>query len=86
LGRPQDEATIARVTRVIGEPSSTYHAKGDGVTRIQGLAQVSGWMTKVTPEERAQAAAMLRAFGLDALYTPDDPLPKCDGASVLYPR
>lgn len=86
LGRPQDDATIARVTRVIGEPSSTYHAKGDGATRIQGLAQVSGWMSKATSEETSQASAMLRAFGLDAVYTPDDPMPKRDGASLLRTR
>ena len=67
--------------------SSTVHARTMAELRdsgrIDGMKQVSKWQSRVTDEERATAARMLAAFGLDAMYDVREALPDKAGAKRL---
>jgi hypothetical protein len=87
LGDPTDDESIAVAADRMTMRSSTTHARTmteliDG-SRVDGMKQVSKWLRRVTDAERRTATAMLTAFGLDSVYSSDDPLPKRDGLARL---
>ncbi|MFI4860479.1 MAG: sulfotransferase [Phycisphaerales bacterium JB063] len=77
LGRPyrHDAMRRALTTR------SATHRVGSAV--ITGADPVSSWWQHVTPEQRSRAGELLRAFGLDSLYSADDPRPSCSAEDVI---
>jgi len=70
-------------------PSSTVHGRtmGEiaGSGRIDGMRQVSKWQARATAEQIATADRFLKAFGMDAIYTVTDPLPRQGGPLALSP-
>ena len=82
-----DDRSLEAATRRMSMRSSTVHARTmaelAGSSRVDGLRQVSKWQQRVTDEERATAAAMLSAFGLDAIYDVKEALPIREGAKRL---
>jgi len=93
LGRPIDEPAIMQAWR---RPSAMTMASGDparsdrvagavGEAGEAGVAGEAAWMRSTTADERARAVTILRAFGLDRIYT-DDPMPHVAGADVLVSR
>ena len=75
LGRPIDEQAIMQAW---GRPSAMTMASDDAGQDDR----MAGWMRSTTADERAQAVAILQAFGLDRIYT-DDPMPHIASADVL---
>lgn len=63
--------------------SATSH-RGSAV--VTGADPVAGWMQHVTADQRRRADDILRAFGLDTLYTADDPRPRCPADDVIGDR
>lgn len=87
LGDPVDDHSLALAAERMTMRSSTTHARTmkelvDG-TRVDGMKQVSKWLSRVTDAERRTTAVMLSAFGLDAVYSVDEPLPSRDGLAHL---
>jgi len=75
LGRPSDERTIRKMLRNMQKPSATHHAEGVESKSIEGLQQVSTWMKRTSKDHLEQTDDMLRAFGLNRLYSSSSPLP-----------
>jgi hypothetical protein len=72
----------------IRKPSSTVHYTGSKAgsaagDSIDGMRQVSKWMDRISDTDRRDAARILKAFGLDALYSVDDPLPNRAGLTRI---
>ncbi len=83
-GQPTTDDALDEAMKRIRKPSSTVHYKGTEAERstrdsIDGMQQVSKWMSRTSDEDLRDAASLLQAFGLDKLYAVDDPLPKADG-------
>ncbi|HYK52161.1 MAG TPA: hypothetical protein VEV38_01350, partial [Candidatus Eremiobacteraceae bacterium] len=87
IGEPTDDRTMMRALSKMNAPSSTVHGRtmGEiaGSGRIDGMKQVSKWQGRATEEQIATADRFLKAFGMDALYTVTDPLPKQGGSLAL---
>jgi hypothetical protein len=83
LGDPLDDASLALAADRMTMRSSTTHARTMtelvGGSRVDGLKQVSKWLSRVTDTERATAQKSLAAFGLDAIYSVNEPLPNRAG-------
>ena len=83
LGEHPHSRALQRVVGRIQKPSST--AKRDATPwekapqRVDPRAQLYKWKDQISAPNLRAAAAMLSAFGLDRLYSVDDPLPKKDG-------
>ena len=82
IGEPPSKHQLETVVERMQRPSST--AKPDAspqqsqTDRIDPMHQLKKWQTKIADEDYRCAKAMLGAFGLDRLYSVDDPLPKKD--------
>jgi hypothetical protein len=84
-GLRDDEAE--RIRMKSRKPSSTVHRTAVHGYRepaqIDGYEQIAKWTKRVQPDEQRQAAEMLRAFGLDGVYSATDPVPSLEGAAAL---
>ncbi|MEM9413951.1 MAG: sulfotransferase [Planctomycetota bacterium] len=60
---------------------SATHRVGSAV--VTGADPVSSWQRHVTPNQRRRADVLIQAFGLHALYTADDPRPRCAAGDVI---
>jgi hypothetical protein len=73
LGDPVDDRSLAVAADRMTMRSSTTHARTMtelvGGSRVDGIKQVSKWLSRVTDDERRTAATMLSAFGLDGVYS-----------------
>lgn len=74
-GRRADEDTVSKIVRNIGKPSSTYHERQKNPQAIKGGRQIGGWIKRATKEQLRQTDEMLRAFGLNDIYSSSDPMP-----------
>lgn len=87
IGEPTDDRTMMRALSKMNAPSSTVHGRtmGEiaGSGRIDGMKQVSKWQARASEEQIATADRFLKAFGMDALYTVTDPLPRQGGSLAL---
>ena len=87
LGEELRADEVARIERRSTKPSSTFHRTAvhqfQEVAAIQGYEQISKWMKRIQPDERREAADLLKAFGLESVYSADDPKPNRDGALAL---
>lgn len=75
LGRPFDDRIFAAVKR----PSRVTRA--DAAIKT-GESVSAHWQTKVDPADMARAMAIVRKFGLDAVYG-EAPMPNIEGAYAL---
>jgi hypothetical protein len=87
LGDPIDDASLEKASERMSQRSSTVHARTRSELieggRVDGLRQISKWQKRVTDDERKIAAAMLTAFGLDAVYDVNEAMPNAEGARRL---
>ena len=77
LGQHPDAALDA----ALDKPSRL--ARADSAVRT-GADRASGWLAQVDGRDRAAAAEVLAAFGLDAVYRVDDPYPDADALAALH--
>jgi hypothetical protein len=52
-------------------------------SEIEGYEQIVKWTKRVQSDEQQVAVEMLRAFGLDGVYSATDPVPDFDGAASI---
>jgi hypothetical protein len=83
LGEEIDESSLARFLIRVSLPSSNSRYKAK---TFDGLKKASSWRTRATAQDVDQAGSMLRAFGLDAIYKADDPLPNVRAANDFLRR
>lgn len=87
LGTELRDDEIDRIRKRSRQRSSTLHRTEIHGFRepseIEGYEQIAKWMKRVTPDEQREAAAMLRAFGMDGVYSATDPLPDFEGAAKI---
>jgi hypothetical protein len=87
LGEDLSDHEVARIERRSTKPSSTFHRTAvhqfQEVAAIRGYEQIAKWLKRIQPQERSEAAELLQAFGLDAIYSADDPKPNPNGATAL---
>lgn len=80
LSRPYREPAMRRA---LAARSATSRS---GSAVVTGADPVAGWMQHVTADQRRRADDILRAFGLDALYTADDPRPRYSADDLIGDR
>jgi Sulfotransferase domain len=87
LGEDLRVAEVARIERRSTQPSSTFHRTAvhqfQEQAAIRGFEQIAKWMKRIQPDERQETQDLLRAFGLDSIYSADDPRPNPEGATAL---
>ena len=78
---------VERIRTRSRKPSSTLHRTAIHGFRepseIEGYEQIAKWTKRVQPDEQRAAAEILRAFGLDGVYSATDPVPDFAGAATL---
>ncbi|HEY7980700.1 MAG TPA: hypothetical protein VID19_04385 [Candidatus Eremiobacteraceae bacterium] len=87
LGTRLQDDEVERIRARSSNRSSTLHRTGTHGYRepsqIDGYEQIAKWTKRVQPEERREADEILRAFGLDGVYSATDPLPNFDAALAI---
>lgn len=74
-----EAAELARAEVQAQRPSALTGRKS---AAIAGTRPHSGWTRDVAPEQRRQAEAVLRRYGLDRIYG-EDVFPRCSSSDVL---
>jgi len=72
-----------QLKRSIQLPSAT--SRYDGALP-DPLTLISSWLDKVTQDQSRRAAEILRAFGLDAIYSATNPMPNADAAHEMMAK
>jgi hypothetical protein len=87
LGTGLRDDEVERIRTRSRKPSSTLHRTAIHGFRepseIEGYEQIAKWTKRVQPDEQRAAADILRAFGLDGVYSATDPVPDFAGAAAL---
>jgi hypothetical protein len=87
LGTELRDDEAERVRRRSKRRSSTVHRTANHSFRepseIEGYEQIVKWTKRVQSDEQQVAVEMLRAFGLDGVYSATDPVPDFDGAASI---
>jgi hypothetical protein len=78
---------VERIRTRSRKPSSTLHRTAihgyREPSQIEGYEQIAKWTKRVQPDEQRTAAELLRAFGLDNIYSATDPVPSYEGVAAL---
>ncbi|MBC5824887.1 MAG: sulfotransferase [Candidatus Eremiobacteraeota bacterium] len=83
LGQKIDDSSLSRFLTRLRKPSANSKLKAE---MLDGWKMVTSWQKKATAQDISQTAAVLKLFGLDAVYSAADPLPNADGAAELLGR
>jgi hypothetical protein len=87
LGTELRDDEVERIRTRSRKPSSTLHRTAihgfREPSQIEGYEQIAKWTKRVQPDEQRAAAEILRAFGLDGVYSATDPVPDFAGVAAL---